>query len=205
MEICIYLKAYLHKIWWHLNFNFNFEIYFRKLFNEEAFIQGRSRSQNNFIDTSGVIFLCIANEKYFQFETQQRICLLAIVNWTYCFSILYSPEYQFQFPHSQIHLYCIELCLREEAVVQVLHRGAVSVATITIYILYIIHIIWIIYTRMGNLSSISLVHDPESNGPHLKTKHVLEYRSKLLMNPSFFIHIYLKLKCKSEILMVFVK
>ena len=126
MEICIYLKAYLHKIWWHLNFNFNFEIYFRKLFNEEALIQGRSRSQNNFIDTSGVIFLCIANEKYFQFETQQRICLLAIVNWTYCFSILYSPEYQFQFPHSQIHLYCIELCLREEAVVQVLHRGIES-------------------------------------------------------------------------------
>ena len=141
MEICIYLKAYLHKIWWHLNFNFNFEIYFRKLFNEEAFIQGRSRSQNNFIDTSGVIFLCIANEKYFQFETQQRIGLLAIVNWTYCFSILYSPEYQFQFPHSQIHLYCIELCLREEAVVQVLHRGAVSVATITIYIYMYIRLI----------------------------------------------------------------
>ena len=177
MEICIYLKAYLHKIWWHLNFNFNFEIYFRKLFNEEAFIQGRSRSQNNFIDTSGVIFLCIANEKYFQFETQQRICLLAIVNWTYCFSILYSPEYQFQFPHSQIHLYCIELCLREEAVVQVLHRGAVSVATITIYIY--MYMIWIIYTRMGNQSSITLVHDPDSwiKWPTPKTKNVLEYQS----------------------------
>ena len=45
---------------------------------------------------------------------------------------------------------------------------------------------------------------PESNGQHLKTKHVLEYQSKLMMNPSFF-HSYLKLRSKCELLMFFVK
>ena len=129
-------------------------------------------------------------KKYFQFETQQRICLLAIVNWTYCFSILYSPEYQFQFPHSQIHLYCIELCLREEAVVQVLHRGIVSVTTITIYIY--MYMIWIIYTRMGNQSSITLVHDPDSwiKWPTPKNKTCVRIPVQTY-DESFILHSYL--------------